>query len=1008
MVYCVIWISGQVKIGAACALNVTCGSTRTEISAMGIAMENDAVRLSCDTTGFEPSRSECVRFTAVSASVSRQRTALPVLLLPLLLTSLMPGLVQAQATAEYMMTFQGLWTADDITDSSMPGGAHFTQIIGATHNSSTTLWVSGGTASAGVENVAEQGSVSTFVSEINSNGNANTVVRAGSSSISPTAMVSSTFTASSSYPLVSVLSMVAPTPDWFVGVSNVVLNDGSWKDEVVMDLYPYDAGTEEGSGWSLNNANTSPKGTITSIRNSGRFRNNPIARLTFQRQQPPLPLDPEVSFASSSSRAGEGTGTQRVTLNMSPASTSDITVQFSVGGTATRNSDYQIDGSVLVSSGATTAMIPVTIIDDSTVEGNETVVLTLTGSSGYTVEGTNRHTLTITDNDSGTPPPDPPDPPEPPDTSGGGDANQPPTVERPIDDQVVDVGATLDLDIRPNFTDSDQQSLNYTVESADPMIVTVAVDNQGVVTIHGLVRQLTAVTVTATDDHDASVSDTFLVRVSGPAEVPFFPSSSDPVRQGFLRVINHSAEAGEVMVEAFDDRGGQAAPVTLSVGANAVVHFNSDDLEDGNTARGLSGGVGPGEGDWRLVLTSALDFEVLAYLRTSDGFLTSVHDVVPTGDLGLRVAIFNPGSNLYQESLLRVLNAGTEDALVTVSGVDDSGKSPGTAVQLTVPAAGALTVSAADLESGAAGDGALGNGAGKWRLQVESGSPVVAMSLLSSSAGYLTNLSSVSSAPGIPARSLGFYIDPVVGVVAGGTTTGGHTVPYFPSANDALGRQGFVRVLNRSAYSGNVSISVYDDTGAAYEELTLSLGGGETAHFNSDDLELGNAAKGLSGSTGSGRGDWRLVLESRMDLEVMAYVRSQDGMLTPMHDVAPAALDRHWVALFNPGSNENQESLLRLVNAGAEDASVRITGVDDEGETPGSAVSIILLAGSSMTLFAAELETGGEDFEGAFGDGTGNWRLRVESSTPIIVMSLLSSPTGHLANLSTAPDRGPY
>ena len=85
-------------------------------------------------------------------------------LLTLALTS---GAAQAQAeTAAYTMTFQGLWTADDITDASLPGGAHFTEVIGATHNSATTIWVSGGTASAGVENVAELGSVGTLVNEI--------------------------------------------------------------------------------------------------------------------------------------------------------------------------------------------------------------------------------------------------------------------------------------------------------------------------------------------------------------------------------------------------------------------------------------------------------------------------------------------------------------------------------------------------------------------------------------------------------------------------------------------------------------------------------------------------------------------------------------------------------------------------------------------------------------------------------------------------------------------------
>ena len=45
------------------------------------------------------------------------------------------------------------------------------------------------------------------------------------------------------------------------------------------------------------------------------------------------------------------------------------------------------------------------------------------------------------------------------------------------------------------------------------------------------------------------------------------------------------------------------------------------------------------------------------------------------------------------------------------------------------------------------------------------------------------------------------------------------------------------------------------------------------------------------------------------------------------------------------------------------------------------------------------------DLVGALGDGAGKWRLVVTSVPPIQVMSLLASPTGHLTNLSTAPER---
>ena len=322
---------------------------------------------------------------------------------------------------------------------------------------------------------------------------------------------------------------------------------------------------------------------------------------------------------------------------------------------------------------------------------------------------------------------------------------------------------------------------------------------------------------------------------------------------------------------------------------------------------------------------------------------------------------------------------------MTVEGIDDAGDSPGDAVTVDVPAGESVTLTASELESGTGPDGALGDGTGKWRLRVTATEPIVAMSLLSSPTGHLTNLSALPRTP---------------------DEDGAYVVPLFPAASDALGRQGFVRAVNRSDESGTVSIEAFDDSDLSYPPVTLALNARQTQHFNSDDLELGNADKGLTGSTGTGMGDWRLVLSSDLEIDVLAYIRTDDGFLTSMHDVAPMLLGERRVAIFNPGDNPNQVSRLRLVNPGADDAEVTITGVDDAGASPGGTLTVTVPAGASRTIEAADLEAGGDGFGGALGDGAGKWRLAVTSEQPVIVMSLLSSPTGHLTNLSTAPDRG--
>ena len=231
-------------------------------------------------------------------------------------------------------------------------------------------------------------------------------------------------------------------------------------------------------------------------------------------------------------------------------------------------------------------------------------------------------------------------------------------------------------------------------------------------------------------------------------------------------------------------------------------------------------------------------------------------------------------------------------------------------------------------------------------------------------------------------------------------------VPFFPAAGNPLRWQGFMRVANHSDAGGDVVIRAIDDGGRDFGTVTLTLDAGETVHVNSSDLEDGNATKGLAGRFGSrGQGDWRLEVTSDLRIEVLAYVRTSDGFVTPMHDVAPAAqagTNTYRVVTFNPGSNYRQESLLRLVNPGGADAAVSIRGVDDQGRSAGP-VRLAIGAGASRTVSALALEEGASDLDGTLGDGGGKWQLEVESSDPLLVMSLLATPTGHVTNLSTAP-----
>ena len=111
------------------------------------------------------------------------------------------------------------------------------------------------------------------------------------------------------------------------------------------------------------------------------------------------------------------------------------------------------------------------------------------------------------------------------------------------------------------------------------------------------------------------------------------------------------------------------------------------------------------------------------------------------------------------------------------------------------------------------------------------------------------------------------------------------------------------------------------------------------------------------------------------------------------------------VVIFNPGRNTNQKSLLRLINTSGHDTEVVVSGLDDQGNEASGEVTISLPADEARLYSALDLEDGHSDFEGSLGTGTGKWQLFVSANRPIQVMSLMSTPTGHLTNLSTGGPR---
>lgn len=191
-------------------------------------------------------------------------------------------------TARYRVTFEATWSAST-HPQSFPGSPHFSDLVGATHVAGLQLWAPGMPASAGIEAMAETGSTTPLDLEIGaaqSSGNVQHLLKGGGVDRSP-GTVALEFPVGAGHPQVTLVSMLAPSPDWFVGVTALPLSEGAtWRDEVIVELTPWDAGTDSGASYESPDSDTTPRGVVAAppggpLRVGGEVRS--VGRFVFRR-----------------------------------------------------------------------------------------------------------------------------------------------------------------------------------------------------------------------------------------------------------------------------------------------------------------------------------------------------------------------------------------------------------------------------------------------------------------------------------------------------------------------------------------------------------------------------------------------------------------------------------------------------------------------------------------------------------------------------------------------------
>ncbi|XP_026908903.2 spondin-2 [Acinonyx jubatus] len=180
----------------------------------------------------------------------------------------------ARPLAKYSLTFTGKWsqTAFPKQYPLFRPPAQWSSLLGAAHSSDYSMWRKNQYVSDGLRDFVERGEAWALMRELEAAGEKlQSVHEVFSAPAVPsgTGHTSAELEAHARHSLVSFVVRIVPSPDWFVGVDSLDLCDGDrWREQVEVDLYPYDAGTDSGFTFSSPNFATIPQDTVTEITSS--------------------------------------------------------------------------------------------------------------------------------------------------------------------------------------------------------------------------------------------------------------------------------------------------------------------------------------------------------------------------------------------------------------------------------------------------------------------------------------------------------------------------------------------------------------------------------------------------------------------------------------------------------------------------------------------------------------------------------------------------------------------
>lgn len=110
---------------------------------------------------------------------------------------------------------------------------------------------------------------------------------------------------------------------------------------------------------------------------------------------------PTITLSDSAISVNESVGTVSATINLSEAVSQDITISYTLSGTAINNGDYQADTTspIVIPAGSKSATIQFTVFDDAVLEADKTIEISYSSTDAVNFNNT-KTIITIIDNET--------------------------------------------------------------------------------------------------------------------------------------------------------------------------------------------------------------------------------------------------------------------------------------------------------------------------------------------------------------------------------------------------------------------------------------------------------------------------------------------------------------------------------------------------------------------------------------------------------------------------------